>query len=180
MFMISKFMFDVAYANQRHLKIEPYEPKHHINNFYYFRFGGVKEGDKVVRANEAVEMAPHGFIQIWSLEKFELNERIVALFGNLSSMVSKGLDLIHSPSIDPGFSGSLALGLRNNLDVPVILQPHEKIGKILFFDCADTFVNVEKFVKNVLKNKELEERRKAGEVMLRAYAELIEAKNNNA
>jgi len=174
--MISKFMFDAFYHNQKHLEIEPYEPKHHINNFYYFRFGGVKEAAKVVRPNENVEVAPHGFMQIWSLERFELSDRIVALFGNLSAMVSKGLDLVHSPSIDPGFSGSLALGLRNNLDVPVILQAHEKIGKILFFDCADTFVNVEEFVENVLKNKELEERHKAGEVMLRAYSELTEGK----
>lgn len=169
-------MFDAAYDKQKLLKIEPYEPKHHINNFYYFRFGGVNEGDKVVRVNEDVEVAPNGFIQIWSLERFELSDRIVALFGNLSAMVSKGLDLIHSPSIDPGFSGSLALGLRNNLSVPVTLQAHDKIGKILFFDCADTFVNVEQFVENVLKNKELEERRKAGEVMLRAYSELTEGK----
>jgi deoxycytidine triphosphate deaminase len=176
MFMLSKFMFDAAYANQKHLKIEPYEPKHHINNFYYFRFGGIKEEDKVVKTNEDVEIASHGFIQIWSLERFELSDRIFALFGNLSAMVSKGLDLIHSPSIDPGFSGSLALGLRNNLNVPVTLHPHEKIGKIIFFDCADTFVNVEQFVENVLKNKELEERRKAGEVMLRAYSELTEGK----
>jgi len=176
MFMISKFMFDATYHNQKHLKIEPYEPKHHINNFYYFRFGGVKEGDKVVRVNEDVELASHGFIQIWSLERFELSDRIVALFGNLSTMVSKGLDLIHSPSIDPGFSGCLALGMRNNLSVPVTLQAQEKIGKILFFDCADTFVNVEEFVENVLKNKEIEERRKAGEVMLRAYSELTEGK----
>lgn len=174
MFMLSKFMFDAAYANQKHLIIEPYEPLNHINNFYYFRFGGLKEGDKVVRANEDVEIAPHGFVQIWSLERFSLSERIVALFGNLSAMVSKGFDLIHSPSIDPGFSGSLALGLRNNLNVPVTLLSQEKIGKILFFDCADTFVNVEQFVQNVLKNKELEERRKAGEVMLRAYSELTE------
>ena len=174
--MLSKFMFDAAYANQKHLKIEPYEPKHHINNFYYFRFGGIKEEGKVVNTNEDVEIAPHGFIQIWSLERFELSDRIFALFGNLSAMVSKGLDLVHSPSIDPGFSGSLALGLRNNLNVPVTLRALEKIGKIIFFDCADTFVNVEQFVANVLKNKELEERRKAGEVMLRAYTELTEGK----
>ena len=174
MFMISKFMFDAAYANQKHLKIEPYEPKYHINNFYYFRFGGINEGGDVVNTNQDVEIAPNSFIRIWSLEKFELSDRIFALFGNLSAMVNKGLNLIHSPSIDPGFSGSLSLGLRNNLNVPVTLNAHEKIGKIIFFDCADTFVNVEQFVENVLKNKELEERRKAGEVILRAYSELTE------
>ena len=49
----------------------------------------------------------------------------------------------------------------------------EDIGKILFFDVSDTIIDAEEFVKNFLKQKELEERRKAAETMLKTYGELM-------
>src|SRR6266478_786017 len=137
MFMISRFMYDVAYRSHGYLKIEPYEPKFHISNFYYFRLGAIKEGDKVVQIKEGQLRIPSlGFIKVWSMERFELNDRVLGLFGNLSGLVDKGLQLINSPSIDPGFQGSLALGLKNNTNEPVTMAVGERIGKILFFDCA--------------------------------------------
>jgi len=174
MFMISRFMYDVAYKAQGHLKIEPYESAYHINNFYYFRLGALKEEDKVIKIEADYKLPPNGFQRIWSMERFEFSDRVFALFGNLSAMVEKGVQLIHSPSIDPGFSGSLALGLKNNSDIPVKIKPGDRIGKIIFFDCADTFINVEQFVENVLKDKELEERQRAGDVILQAFTTLTE------
>lgn len=174
MFMISRFMYDAAYKSQGHLKIEPYEIKYHINNFYYFRIGALKEGDKVIAIEKEFTLSPNDFQRVWSMERFEFSDRVFALFGNLSAMVEKGVQLVHSPSIDPGFKGSLALGIKNNSDKPVKIQLGERIGKIIFFDCADTFINVEQFVENVLKDKELEERQRAGDVILKAFTQLTE------
>lgn len=172
MFMISKFMFDAAYKAQGHLVIDPYETRNHINNFYYFRLGGIKQNGKTIPIKNPISLRANSFNHIWSLESFQFNDRVFAFFGNVSSLVKIGVDLVHSPTIDPGFSGSLELGLRNNTDSEVVLDPYETIGKIIFFDCADTFLNVAEFVENALKESELSARKKAAELMLSAYSKL--------
>lgn len=176
MYMISRFIFEAAYKAQGHLSIEPYEPSYHIRNFYYFRLGGLQGPKDAEPITESLVVPAGGFLRIWSLERFKLSDRVLGLFGSLSALISRGLELIHSPSIGPGFEGSLELGLRNNLNEVVTLEPQDRIGQILFFDCAETFAGAEEFMENVLKAKELEERRKAGEAMLRAYSEFTEGK----
>ena len=116
----------------------------------------------------------NGFARVWSLECFNLGERILGLFGNLSTLVQQGLQLVNSPSIDPGFTGSLVLGIRNNTDREAILQPGDKIGKLLLFDVSDTFINAEDFVQSVLKQKELDERQKAADTILKTvYKDIL-------
>ena len=105
MFMISRFIFEVAYKEQKLIMIDPYEPQCHINNFYYFRYGGESIDHQVQRAHEPLIIPPHGYKRICSLESFKLDHRIVAMIGNLSELVIKGLELVYSPSIDPGFEG---------------------------------------------------------------------------
>ena len=173
MFMISKFMYDAVYSPREFLKINPYEAKNHIGNFYYFRLGAKDENGKAVPIDKRLTIPKNGFVSVWSLEEFSFGERVLGLFGNLSALVRKGLQLVHSPSIDPGFQGSLALGIRNNISEPINLVIGENIGKILFFDVSDTIINAEEFIQNVLKQKELAERRKAAETVLKTYSELM-------
>src|SRR5437870_4574205 len=113
--MISKFMYDAVYQPRRFLQIEPYAEQNHISNFYYFRLGGIDHDGEVVRpVNGSLRVQGNSMLAVWSLEEFSLSERVLGLFGPTSDLVHKGLQLVHSPSIDPGFTGSLALGLKNN------------------------------------------------------------------
>lgn len=174
MFMISKFMYHAIYHPREFLDIEGYETDNHIGNFYYFRFGAAEENGKVVPVDGNLVIPKNGFAKIWSWEAFTLSERVLGLFGNLSALVHKGLQLVHSPSIDPGFGpGSLALGIKNNTSEPINLMVGENIGKILFFDVSDTFINVEEFLENALKEKQLEEREKAAEVLQEGYEDML-------
>lgn len=169
-------MYDAAYKPRGFLSIEPYEEKNHISNFYYFRLGAEWRGGKVISIEDKLTIPKHVLITIWSMERFILSERILGIFGNLSELVMKGLQLVHSPSIDPGFAGSLALGIRNNNSQSVELAVGQRIGKILFFDVSDTIISAEDFLENVLKAKELEERKKAGEAILKSYEEWMKGK----
>ena len=173
MFMISRFMYDAIYKPRDFLKINNHEPTNHIGNFYYFRLGGRQENGQVIEGDESVIIPKNGFMKIWSLEEFVLSERVLGLFGNLSALVHQGLQLIHSPSVDPGFTGALALGIRNNTSKDMNLQVGERIGKILFFDVSDTFINAEEFLESVLKQKELDERTKAAETLKEGYADIL-------
>lgn len=71
MFMISRFMFDAAYRDKGYFRINPYNPDNHINNFYYFRLGGVKKNDTVTPLADAIVIEPRAFLRIWTLETFE-------------------------------------------------------------------------------------------------------------
>ena len=92
-------------------------------------------------------------------------------------MTRKGLQLIHSPSIDPAFDSALELAVRNNTDAAVRLEVGERIGKVLFFDVSDTVVSADEFLKNLLTEKELEERRRAATQIGTALNKYIDGHN---
>lgn len=175
MFLISKFMFDAVYEQEGLIRITPYAVDYHISNFYYFRLGALKQGGEVEEiADGKLTIEGNGFARIWSLERFELGQRILGMFGNSSSLVDKGLQLVHSPSVDPGFQGNLALGLRNNTKNDVSLDVGERIGKILFFDCADTFIDVEDFLENKLIEQDLKTREGVGADLFRLAGKVVQ------
>jgi deoxycytidine triphosphate deaminase len=89
---------------------------------------------------------------IWSMEGFELSERVLAIFGHSSALFSRGLELIHSPFIDPAFKGQLQLVVRNFTDHEVTLTPGDVIGKIVFFDISDTVLSAEDLLEEVQRN----------------------------
>ncbi len=171
-------MYDAAYKPRDFLNIEPYEEKNHISNFYYFRLGAEYRDGKPIPIQERLSVPKYSFMTVWSMERFRLSERVLGIFGNLSELVLKGIQLVHSPSIDPGFNGSLALGIRNNNSHSVDISFGQNIGKILFFDVSDTIISAEQFVQNVLKEKELEDREKAGEVMLKTYGDWMKGESD--
>lgn len=178
MFMISRFMYEVIYKPYDLLKIESYEPKNHISNFYYFRLGALNINGKVVPEDSSITIAPNGFETIWSYETFKLSGRVMGLLGNHSKFVDKGLQLVHSPSIDPGFPGgrhdshgSLSLGIKNNTAAPARVEIGEKIGKVIFFDVSDTIIETEKFIEDTLIKKQLEQKRKAALAVLKMINE---------
>lgn len=174
MFMISKFMYEAVYQPRGSLIIEPYTKGNHQANYYYFRLGARKQGADLIPIGDAGLIIPrHSFVPVWSLENFTLSERVLGLFGSLTALLERGLQLVNSLSIDPTFSGCLSLGIRNNTDNDEILHAGERIGKILFFDVSDTFYDAEGYLNN-LKRKDLSERAKVAEEMMRIGKQIIE------
>jgi deoxycytidine triphosphate deaminase len=167
-------MYKSYYGQKKHLLIDPYDEKNHVTNFYYFSFGGISVNKKY--KEEKLVLKGNEFKMIWSLEAFSCSERVLGIFGNISDLVETGVQLIHSPSIDPGFplgeSGParLWLGIKNNTSSTIELPVGQRIGKVLFFDVSDTFIIADEFHKNELIQSKMKERRKAAKV-LSVYAQ---------
>lgn len=166
-------MYDSVYEKRKFLTISPYESDNHITNFYYFRLGAAatNDGTTFIHRKQGITVPRNGFVAIWSLESFHLTERVLGLFGNLSAFVHQGLQLIHSPSIDPGFNGALRLGIKNNTSKKITLPVGTRIGKILFFDVSDSHIEAQQFIKSEIKKKELEDREKTGDELYRFMME---------
>jgi deoxycytidine triphosphate deaminase len=155
-------MCEAIYMPESHIGINPYEEKNHISNFYYFRLGEKHVEDNATIKNGNLIIPKNGFVRVFSLEQFKLSRRVMAMLGNRSTLVEQGLQLIHSPTIDPGYPdsvltghpGYLILGIRNNTSKDVRLPLEERIGKILFYDISDTMINIEEFHLSQLWQKE--------------------------
>ncbi len=161
MLLISKLMHDSLYGPQGALRIIPYEAGNYVSGHYYFRLGAKRQGRDVVPIDSrGLSIAPHSHAQIWSLESFTLNERVLGLFGSLSALFDKGLQLLNSPFIDPAFNGALSLVLLNLTGDVQTIGAGEKIGKVSFFDVSDTLFDPKGFDENQ-KRKDLVERYEA-------------------
>src|SRR5438046_1818240 len=108
MLVISKLMYESIYEPHGSLKISGYEAANHLSSHYYFRLGAMRKGREVVPIDgNGLSIAPHSLMQVWSLESFVLSERVLGLFGSLSALFDRGLQLLNSPFIDPTFNGAL-------------------------------------------------------------------------
>lgn len=157
MFMISKLMFETTYRKENLIDIEPYEEKNHIGNFYYFRFGVINQEENIQSRDGKVVIPENGFVRFQSLERFRLSWRVMAHLGNRSALIEQGLQLIHSPTIDPGYPETVALDHPGFLTPKKVSLPiGEKVGKILFYDVSDTMIKIEEFHKSQLWKAEQE------------------------
>ena len=172
MFMISKLVYKAVFEPGALLRIDPYEEKNHLPSFYYFRLGAQAQGAQVIPIDGSIKIPKQSAVTVWSMERFTLSDRVLGLFGNSTDFVKKGIQLVHGISVDPGFDGSLVLGVRNNSSSEVSVAYGEIIGKIMFFDVSDSMLNVEEFLKSALTQEKLRQREDAAEKILTLYAEL--------
>lgn len=129
------------------LDIEPFEEDCLQNTSYYFRLGShcketSKPGQPLVElgpARSKLILPPSGMAMIRSLETFLLSNKVMAIFGQVSDLTNCGLELMHSPFIDPTFFGQLELGIVNRTSSEVAIEWQQKIGKVCFFDVSDTY-----------------------------------------
>ncbi len=170
MFMISKLVYQAVFHPGKLLTIDPYDETKHLSNFYYFRLGASAHGDSVVPLKGELSIAKHATVMVYTLERFTLSDRVLGLFGNTTTFIKNGLQLVHGFSVDPGFNGSLLLGIRNNTTSDIRLKPGDIIGKMLFFDVSDSMLNVEEFLKSALTKESLKQRDEAAEKVLELYA----------
>lgn len=114
---------------------------------YYFRLGDYCETlggtePKITRLTEDkpyLDLGPNGYAVVKTHENFMLSDKIMGIFGQVSELAERGLELVHSPFIDPLFHGRLAIGLSNRLSVGVRIRLGDRIGKVSFFDISDTY-----------------------------------------
>jgi len=165
MFLISKFVYEAMgksklHATTAYIKIHQYSSEQHKQTFYKFRFGA-PDHNGAVGTPAPIKLKRGSYADVWSMEGFELSERVLAIFGHSSDLFRRGLELIHSPFIDPTFVGQLQLGIRNFSDNEVTLSPGEVIGKIVFFDISDSILSAEDLLKEVQKNAQNQVRQNA-------------------
>jgi hypothetical protein len=165
MFLISKFVYEAMAKSKLHetsayLEILNYSAECHKQTFYKFRYGA-PDLDGNVGTPVPIELEPNAFAGIWSLEGFKTSERVFGLFGHSSDLFKRGLELIHSPFIDPGFPGQLQLVIRNFSHRTETLSPGETIGKVTFFDISDTILSADKLVEEIQENAQNYYRREA-------------------
>lgn len=176
MFLISKFVYEAMgksklHATSAYLRIHNYLPENHQQTYYKFRYGAPDVDGKVGKPG-VIQMKRSSSAAIWSLEGFELSERVFAIFGHTSVLFKRGLELIHSPFIDPGFPGQLQLIIRNFSDHEVSLTPGEILGKIMFFDISDTILSASDLLKEVQENTQNQVRQKAIQEMSQAMGNI--------
>lgn len=116
------------------------------HTFYYFRLGSEYEiqvsdefqTHRLTGEKPVLTLEPNGYAVVKSHETFKLSDKVMAVLGPSSDFVRSGLELVHSPFIDPLFHGQLEMGLRNRLSKRVNLRLGHRIGKIAFFDVSDS------------------------------------------
>jgi len=147
MLLISKGMYEAFYGPRGYLTINPINDSLFTPNCYYFRLGGIREQKEVMPLQESVTIGKREAKRIFSLETFSLSERAFAVIGPCSELICKGLSLRNSPTIDPGFSGSLEMMIENLTDDRLSLEPGMVIGKAVFFDVSETMIDLDSYVR---------------------------------
>jgi deoxycytidine triphosphate deaminase len=113
---------------------------------YYFQLGRIAEvvspeGFQTVNVERArsIVIPPQTVARVESKESFTLRDNVLALLGNQTSLLrDKQLQLLHGPTIDPGWNQRLALAIYNMGSSPTAVNYGERIGKAMFFDISDS------------------------------------------
>ena len=167
MFLLSDALVR-RYMDRRGLGIDPLEPKNLAQTCYYFRVGRI--ADVLTDDQGPVDVRKHGLIlppgtmaRVESLEAFRLPENVLGLLGSQTNLpIERRLQLIHGPSIDPGYNGQIEFVVMNIGQKPVQIDYGAKIGKVMFFDVAETSIeDVSLYETAYLRQERLRARRKA-------------------
>lgn len=163
MLLISKGMYEAFYCPWNYLTIDPIDNSLFTPNCYYFRLGGMGEQKEVVPLEKPATLGRREVKRVFTLETFSLSERIFAVIGPCSELMCKGLCLRCSPTIDPGFSGSLEMFIENLTENRASLEPTMVIGKAVFFDVSETMIDLDKYVRLEKQKAIWVARKQAGE-----------------
>jgi deoxycytidine triphosphate deaminase len=152
--------------SRSYLDIDPFDENCLNPTSYYFRLGGqyksLRESNgpasELSERNPKLIIPPRGVVRSLSFESFLLSNKVMAIFGQISDLAKLGLQMLHSPFIDPTFNGRLEIGLANPTDEQVEIQWQQQIGKVCFFDVSDTYPVVRPS-KDRAMGKKFDERR---------------------
>lgn len=94
---------------------------------------------KNVEREGYILIPPHSVASVESLEHFTMSDNTMAFLGNYTSFLrDRGLQLLHGPTIDPGWRQRLGLAIHNLGNSDVRVEYGERIGKAMFFDISDS------------------------------------------
>ncbi len=167
--LISKGMYEAIYRPKKDVLIEPFDSSLFDASCYYFRLGAIADGSSLTPMTEPKKLPKHKTLHVFSLETFTLSSRAFALLGPCTELLIKGLWLCNSPTIDPGFSGSLELLIENHTDETMVLEPAMKIGKVVFFNVSDSLIDFHDYMQQEKQKAAWVDRKHAGEKILEAY-----------
>ena len=132
--------------NNDTLYIKQFSQEFLEHTYYYFRLGELysrsrAEGpwNELSNKDRILTLEPGEYIRVKSFESFRLSSKIFAIFGASSKMIEFGLRLVHGPFVDPFYDNFLELGLQNHSTEQISLEFKQKLGKIVFFNIADTY-----------------------------------------
>lgn len=130
----------------QYLDIDNFDPRKLQHTSYYFRLGAeYRRPGAETRPSLLTEekrdllLDPNSYAVIRTLESFWLSEKVLGIIGQASALMFSGLQLVHSPFIDPLFHGPMELGLANLTSKAVSISLGQIIGKVSFFDISDTY-----------------------------------------
>lgn len=129
---------------------------------YYFRLGRIAEvpdadGMQTINVERKgyIVIPPHSVASIESFEHFTMSDNTLALLGNFTSfMRDKNLQLLHGPTIDPGWKQRLGLAIHNLGNSPTRVDFKERIGKAMFFDISDSALEEARLTPEALRREQ--------------------------
>jgi deoxycytidine triphosphate deaminase len=142
------------------IDIRPFDASCLQHTSYYFRLGSrfarrrapsgqrqdafYDDFGELSDAKPFLTLGPREYVRVESYEHFLLDARTLGILGGLSDIAKIGLQLVHSPFIDPLFPGDcevghLDLGLLNLSEYEASIRYKDKLGKVSFFDVSDTY-----------------------------------------
>lgn len=133
-------------AYKDYLSIIDFEEEMLQHTFYYFRLGTeyeIKPSQKHTSFNPTGDeqnllLQPYDYATIRSHETFKLSDKVMGILGQSSDLIRTGLELAHSPFVDPLYHGKLEMGIWNRLSIPVSIKLGQVIRKVAFFDVSDS------------------------------------------
>lgn len=146
MFLLSEELIE-RYIRKERIAIDPFFGENLYPTCYYFSLGRLADVPGGPNGMQTVNVERQGYIvippksvaSVESLEHFRLPDNILALLGNRTELLRKQhLQLLHGPTIDPGWKQQLALAIHNFGDSPERVEFKAKIGKAMFFDISDS------------------------------------------
>lgn len=145
MFLLSEELIE-RYRRKDRIQIDPFIADNLYPTCYYFSLGRFADvpgpnGMQTVNVERQgyIVIPPKSVASVESLEHFKLNDNILAFLGNRTDLLRKQhLQLLHGPTIDPGWKQQLALAIHNFGDSAERVDFKAKIGKAMFFDISDS------------------------------------------
>lgn len=166
MFLLSEELV-LRYKSRGLIQIIDFKEDNLYPTCYYFQLGRVAEipgpdGMQVVNVERDgyILIPPHSVARVESLEHFTMSDNTLALLGNYTDFVrERQLQLLHGPTIDPGWKQRLGLAIYNMGGSPARVEYGERIGKAMFFDISDSALEEARLTQEAQRRaRELERR----------------------
>ena len=121
--------------------VSRFDPECAGESHYVFRFGGTTadfHGNREEVVDGVLTLPPGAVVQVHILEGVALPWNVIALIGPPTEVRREGLNIVHGPTIDPGYSGAIELVAINPTSREITLTVGDPLLKAVFFDITRT------------------------------------------